>query len=73
VQSSCRWGAFLEWLSSRGLLTSKMQSRTPSSASNTTSLDGLRSGDSGDAIPLAAIPADGLFTNALLPTPNKTP
>ena len=64
---ACRWEAFLDWLSEAGLLTAKMQSRTPSEAAGTTSLDGLRAGDVGEAIPRASISADSLFTNALLP------
>lgn len=63
----CRWDAFLDWLADSGLLTAKMQSRTPSAAAGTTSLDGLRGGDVGEAIARSSISAASLFTNSLLP------
>eukprot|EP00892_Ulva_mutabilis_P003143 jgi/Ulvmu1/1282/UM011_0006.1 len=64
---AARWDAFLDWLAEAGLLTAKMQSRTPSDANATPSLDRLRSGDVGEAIPRASISAASLFTNDLLP------
>ena len=63
---ACRWDAFLSWLSDAGLLTSKKQSRGPQS-DGTASLDALRAGDAGEAIPRGAIEAAVLFTNDLLP------
>jgi ABC-type nitrate/sulfonate/bicarbonate transport system substrate-binding protein len=61
-----RWSAFLDWLSSNGLLTSKVQTRGESGA-DTTSLDGLRSGDVGDVVPRDSVNAENLFTNEFLP------
>ena len=43
----------------------QVQSRTP--APNTTSLDGLRSGDVGERIPRSQVQASSLFTNDFLP------
>lgn len=74
-----QWSGFLDWLSKEGLLTSKVQSRlaaaaaveevaaAAAAAAQTTSLDGLRSGDVGDAIPRDSINAADLATNAFLP------
>lgn len=60
-----RWSAFLDWLSLEGLLTEKVQSRT--NTEGTTSLDDLRAGDGGAAIPRKQVPASALFTNEFLP------
>lgn len=46
----------------------QVQSRQATDASTTsTSLDGLRAGDVGDAIPREALQAQALFTNDFLP------
>ena len=63
---AARWDAFLDWLSARGLLTSKVQSRGEG-GEGTATLDGLRRGDVGERIPRGAVPAASLFTNAYLP------
>lgn len=60
------WQAFLSWLATTGVLTSKVQSRSPDGA-DSTSLDGLRAGDVGDSVPLDKVPAADLFTNEFLP------
>ncbi|MEW5316999.1 MAG: hypothetical protein WDW38_008333 [Sanguina aurantia] len=60
------WQDFLKWLSSQGLLTQKLQSRTPVEGVST-SLDGLREGDVGRSIPLTDLAASSLFSNAYLP------
>ena len=65
VMEKSRWDAFLDWLSSRGLLTTKVQSRGPSS-DVTTSLDGLRGGDAGTDIPRDQVHSENLFTNEFL-------
>eukprot|EP00798_Chlamydomonas_sp_ICE-L_P016730 gene16730-22999_t len=59
------WDEFLDWLSSSGLLTSKVQSRGTASEAFT-SLDGLRQGDVGQTIPRDQIKASALFTNEFL-------
>lgn len=61
VQSASRWDSFLDWLSEKKLLTSKVQSCTQSE--QTASLDDLRQGNSGDIIPRSALSASDLFTN----------
>lgn len=60
-----RWGAFLDWLSAQGLLTTKVQSRTE--GADTASLDALRAGDAGEAIPRETVDETALFTNEFLP------
>ena len=65
VMEEPRWAAFLDWLSAKGLLTTKVQSRGPA-GEGTTSLDGLRRGDAGAAIPRGAVDAAALFTNDFL-------
>lgn len=62
-----RWSTFLDWLSESGLLTSKVASRAPADDGSAASLDALRAGDAGDAIPRRSIDALSLFTNELLP------
>ncbi|GAX77568.1 hypothetical protein CEUSTIGMA_g5012.t1 [Chlamydomonas eustigma] len=64
------WDAFLDWLSDRGLLTKKCQSREQPDTANFTSLDGLRQGDVGDTIPRNSVDSSSLFTNDLLPPSN---
>lgn len=74
LDSHGRWGAmrapvwdkFLDWLSENGLLTSKVQSREPIEGKST-SLDSLRAGDVGEAIPRDSIKASDMYTNDLLP------
>ncbi|KXZ43661.1 hypothetical protein GPECTOR_83g273 [Gonium pectorale] len=61
------WTAFVDWLHSAGLLTRKVQSRNPAPGTPTTSLDGLRAGDVGEAIPREEVDVAALFTNDLLP------
>jgi ABC-type nitrate/sulfonate/bicarbonate transport system substrate-binding protein len=61
-----RWNAFLDWLSSNNLLTTKVQTRGDAGA-DTTSLDGLRSGDVGDVVPRESVNAENLYTNEFLP------
>jgi len=63
---AARWDSFLDWLSSKGLLTTKVQSRGPA-GDCTSSLDGLRSGDAGEVIPREAVSSSSLFTNDFLP------
>jgi ABC-type nitrate/sulfonate/bicarbonate transport system substrate-binding protein len=60
-----RWNAFLDWLSTNELLTTKVQTRGEAGAA--TSLDGLRSGDVGDVIPRESVQAENLFSNEFLP------
>lgn len=60
------WDRFLDWLSTTGLLTTKVQSRGPAAASTST-LDGLRQGDVGEQIPRESVDAAAMFTNELLP------
>jgi hypothetical protein len=59
------WDKFLDWLLESGLLTSKAQSR--SGGPDTSSLDGMRSGDAGELLPSDAVAAADLATNAYLP------
>ncbi|KAF5842796.1 NMT1/THI5 like-domain-containing protein [Dunaliella salina] len=66
VKEAQVWDDFLDWLSANGLLTTKVQSRAPSS-DKSTSLDGLRQGDVGEVIPREAIFSNSLFTNDFLP------
>ncbi|PSC72392.1 putative WD repeat-containing [Micractinium conductrix] len=66
VMEQGRWDAFLDWLSTHGLLTTKVQSRQAKDGVSTT-LDGLRAGDVGKPIPRAAVDAAALFTNDFLP------
>ena len=63
---SDRWNAFLDWLSTNGLLTTKVQTRGDA-GEDTTSLDGLRAGDVGEAIPRDSVKAESLFSNEFLP------
>lgn len=59
------WKKFLNWLYDAGLMTTKMQSRGQSSDTKT-SLDGLRGGDAGEALPRDAVKTTDLFTSAFL-------
>lgn len=61
-----RWETFIHWLSSSGLLTSKVQSREPIEGMST-SLDGLRRGDAGSPIESSSVNVDALQTSAYLP------
>ena len=62
------WDGFLDWLSGSGLLTAKVQSRGGGAdVANTTTLDGLRGGEVGDAIPRESVKAADMFTNEFLP------
>jgi hypothetical protein len=67
MQDVQAWDHFLDWLSCRGLLTTKCQSRDQPDTANFTSLDGLRQGDVGEAISRENILASSLFTNDFLP------
>lgn len=58
-----RWNVFLDWLSEAGLLTEKIQSRTPEAAEHLASLDDLRQGNAGAPIPRESVQAEKLFTN----------
>lgn len=58
-----KWAGFVDWLYDAGLMTTKMQSRGPASATKT-SLDGLRGGDAGDRLPRNAVRAADLFTSS---------
>ena len=62
--ATSKWNEYVDWLSEKGLLTEKVQSRVPSD--KTTSLDGLREGDVGAKIPRDSIKVEDLFTNNLL-------
>lgn len=64
MEAKC-WDAFLDWLSDSGLLTTKVQSRNPQ-PDVTTSLDGLRTGDVGQAVPRSSVASSALFTNEYL-------
>ena len=64
-QDKARWDAFLDWLSDRKLLTTKVQSRKEVQGL-TASLDDLRSGDTGEIIPRDMLVSDTLFTNDFL-------
>ena len=64
VMSRDRWAAFVDWLASSGLLTSAAPSRTPDGV-DTVSLDDLRAGKAGQAVPPPA--PEALFTNEYLP------
>ena len=64
VMSRARWAAFIDWLSANGLLTSAAPSRTPDGV-NTVSLDDLRGGKAGEAVPPPR--PEALFTNEFLP------
>lgn len=64
-QDRARWDAFLDWLSDRKLLTTKVQSRTLVQGL-TASLDDLRQGDAGEVIPRDILVSDALFTNNFL-------
>ena len=57
-----RWSKYLDWLSDSKLLTTFVQSRAPVSGVST-SLDGLRNGNSGDIIPREKIDAKDLFVD----------
>jgi ABC-type nitrate/sulfonate/bicarbonate transport system substrate-binding protein len=64
---AARWDIFLDWLSSKGLLTTKVQSREPVEGISTT-LDALRSGGGcGEPVPRSSVLASALFTNDFLP------
>ncbi len=60
-----KWARFVDWLYDAGLMTTKMQSRGPPSATKT-SLDGLRGGDAGEPLPRDAVKATDLFTSSFL-------
>ena len=66
VMRAERWGAFLDWLSAKGLLTHKVQTRA-GGGEDTATLDGLRAGDVGARIPRESVPAGSLYTNEFLP------
>lgn len=66
MQDKTRWEAFLDWLSERKLLTSKVQSRN-AVGRITASLDDLRQGNAGEVMPRASLSSDSLFTNDFLP------
>lgn len=66
MQDKTRWEAFLDWLSERKLLTSKVQSRN-AVGGITASLDDLRQGNAGEVLPRASLSSDSLFTNDFLP------
>ena len=61
-----KWDSFLDWLSTHGLLTTKIQSRNPQRALQQATLDGLRSGDTGSPIARDLIRSENLFTNKYL-------
>ena len=63
VMTRERWAAFVDWLSSAGLLTQAAPSRQPDGV-NTVSLDDLRSGKGGQAV--APPQPEALFTNEYL-------
>jgi len=65
MMTDTRWSGFLDWLFNVGLMTTKMQSRGPASATKTT-LDGLRGSDAGSPLPRDAVTSSDLFTNAFL-------
>ena len=65
TMTDTRWSGFLNWLFDVGLMTTKMQSRGPASATKTT-LDGLRGSDAGSPLPRDAVRPSDLFTNAFL-------
>lgn len=60
-----RFDKFLDWLSTNGLLTTKMQSRNPTKPNQTT-LDGLRQGDVGEIVARDSLSSSDLFTGQLL-------
>lgn len=62
VMDPARWVAFLDWLSASGLLTTKVQSRAPKAGVSTT-LDGLRAGDTGDIVPRESIQPSDLMVH----------
>ena len=64
VMSRARWAAFVDWLAASGLLTRAAPSRTPDGV-DTVSLDDLRAGKGGEAVPPP--PPEALFTNEYLP------
>ena len=59
------FGDFVNFLSKKGMLTTKMQSRE--GGEGVTSLDGLRGGDVGEEIALEDVGVETLSTNAYLP------
>lgn len=67
------WSKFLDWLDTKGLVTTKAQSRGASTtaaeanSSSFASLDGMRQGDVGERIPRDSINAADLATNEYLP------
>ena len=60
--TEARWGKYLDWLSSAGLLTTFVQSRAPKEGVSAT-LDELRKGNAGKPIPRADINANSLFVD----------
>ena len=66
VQDKSRWDGFLDWLSEKKLLTTKVQSRNAVEGVSA-SLDDLRLGDVGDIVPRESVSSAALFTNAFLP------
>mmetsp|Transcript_22254 Transcript_22254/g.58094 ORF Transcript_22254/g.58094 Transcript_22254/m.58094 type:complete len:364 (+) Transcript_22254:755-1846(+) len=60
--AEARWSEYLDWLSDAGLLTTFVQSRTPT-AGESASLEELRRGNAGDPIPRADMDASSLFVN----------
>ena len=63
VMTRERWSAFVDWLADAGLLTAAAPSRQPDGV-NTVSLDDLRAGKGGAAVPPPS--PDALFTNEYL-------
>lgn len=62
VMDPSRWESFLDWLSSSGLLTTKVQSRAPKEGVSV-SLDGLRAGDAGDVVPRESVKSGDLMVS----------
>lgn len=60
------WASFVDWLAEAGLLTTRVQSRSPAPGVSTT-LDGLRAGDVGERIPRDSVDVGTMYTNDLLP------
>ncbi len=65
-QDKSRWDAFLDWLSTKGLLSTAVQSREPVSGISV-SLDELRRGVAGQPIARTSVVAEKLFTEDYLP------
>jgi len=66
VQDKGRWDAFLDWLSEKKLLTSKVQSRKAVKGV-TASLDDLRQGNAGEILLRESMSSESLFSNSFLP------